>query len=81
MKKEDYRKYLSVDNGRGILLTQNDAFILDNYGIDYKSYSSISDLILVIGHFMDEHLDEDMDGLEAVLEHLLEVYYYSQVKK
>ena len=32
-EKEDYRKYLSVDNGNGLLINSNDAYILDSYGI------------------------------------------------
>ena len=64
MIKEDYRKYLSIDNGKGILLKQNDAYILSSYGIDYEEYSSMNDLIVVVSNYLDEHLDEELDGLE-----------------
>ena len=35
IEKLDYRKYLSIDNGKGILLRPNDAYILESYGINY----------------------------------------------
>lgn len=81
MEREDYRKYLSVDNGNGILLNQNDAFILGQYGIDYCNCSNISDLILLISNYIDDNYDSELDGLEEVLEHLMEMHYYYEVKK
>lgn len=81
IEKEDYRKYLSIDNGKGLLINKNDAFILEQYGIDYMKYTSMNDLILIVGNYIDDHYDEELDSLEEVLEHLIEVHYYMQVKK
>lgn len=77
----DYRKYLSADNGKGLLLKHDNVSILNQYGINYLNYSDLNDLILMIGSYIDEHYDEDIDDLEEVLEQLMEIYYYTQVKK
>ena len=37
-KDIDYSKYLSIDNGKGILLSKEDALVLKRYDIDYKKY-------------------------------------------
>lgn len=77
----DYRKYLSVDNGKGLLLRGNDVLILERFGIDYLDFSNIKDLIFIVSKFIDEHYYDDIDELEEVLEHLMETHYYTQVKK
>ena len=51
----DYRKYLSIDNGKGLLISKSDAFILEQYGINYYDCSSISDLMLIINRFIDDN--------------------------
>lgn len=81
IEKDDYEKYLSVDNGRGLLLRRNDAYILEKTGIDYKKYDNIWDLIFMIGRYIDHHYDENIDELEDVLAHLMEVHYYYEVNK
>ena len=67
---EDYSKYLSYDNGKGILLNKYDKEVLDRYQISYQECSSTKSLIIII-----------TDYLENVLEHLEENYYYNEVKK
>lgn len=79
--KEDYTKYLSIDNGKGILLNKNDAFVLDGYGIDYNNCTSIRDLIFIISNYIDDNYDSELDDLDEVLNHLIETHYYTQVKK
>lgn len=81
IEKQDYRMYLSVDNGKGLLLKEYDAWVLDQYGIRYFDYNSMKELILVIGKFIDEHDEEDICDLEEVLEHLMEMHYYYEVNK
>lgn len=81
MKKLDYRKYLSIDNGKGLLINQNDAFILEQYGIDYKKFSNMNDLIFALGNYIDSSYDEEIEILEEVMEHLLEYHYYYETKK
>lgn len=81
IEKKDYREYLSVDNGKGILINSNDAFVLEQYGIDYCNVSNLSDLILIIGNYIDDNYDSGIDELEEVLAHLMEMHYYYEVKK
>lgn len=81
-EKVDYTKYLSYDNGNGLLLNKNDIFVLEQYGIDYFNCSSISDLIFKIGEFIDDsNWLDDMEGLEEVVDHLNEMHYYNEIKK
>jgi len=75
---EDYSKYLSYDNGHGILLTYEDKEILDRYKIDYNNITNIDMLIYDIGECLEY---EDNDELESVLIHLEEVKYYNYIKK
>lgn len=81
IEKQDYRKYLSIDNGKGILINPNDAFVLEQYGIDYYKCSSISELILIISNYIDDNYDSELEGLEEVLDHLSEMHYYNEIKK
>lgn len=80
IERLDYSKYLSVDNGKGLLLKRSDCFVLEQYGIDYYKYS-MGDLILVIGNYIDDHYDDDIEDLEEVLSNLVETHYYTEVKK
>ena len=81
MIEEDYRKYLSIDNGKGLLIKNNDAYILDSYGIDYSRCSSISDLIIIINKYIDDNEVYELDDLEDVLSNLSEINYYNNTKK
>ena len=80
-KMEDYRKYLSYDNQKGILLNNQDKSILDKYKIDYNKLSSLKDLIIEINEFLEDNYYEDLEDLEIVLSNLEETYYYTQVNK
>ena len=75
---EDYRKYLSIDNGKGLLISKYDACVLDRYSIDYMNVINLKDLIVMVEDAVDEFEDEE---LEMVLEHLSETYYYQEVNK
>lgn len=77
----DCSKYLSIDNGKGILLNRNDAYVLDSYGIDYSNCLSISDLILIIGKYIDDNEIDELDDLEMILGNLMEMHYYNETKK
>jgi len=79
--KQDYSQYLSIDNGKGLLLNKNDVFVLEQFGINYFIYSNMKDLILVVSNYIDDHYGEDIEELEEVLEHLIEMHYYYEVKK
>ena len=78
---EDYSKYLSYDNKKGLLLNKQDKSILDVYKIDYSNISNLKDLIIIINKYLEDNYYEDLDDLEIVLSHLEETYYYTNVKK
>lgn len=81
IEKEDFTKYLSYDNGKGLLLKQNDVFILNSYGIELQNYDSLSELIFDVGSYIDNYYDDEIEELEEVLSNLIEIYYYEQIKK
>lgn len=78
---EDYSKYLSFDNKKGILLNQYDKSILDIYKIEYMNLTNIKELIILINEYLEDNYYEDLDDLELVLNHLEETYYYTNVNK
>ncbi len=75
---EDYTKYLSIDNGYGVLINKDDALILDQFHIDYYSCHSLKELIILIENVLDE---DESEELEDVISRLSETYYYQNVKK
>lgn len=79
--KEDFTSYLSIDNGNGLLLKKNDSYVLDKYGIRYNDLTDLSDLIMIVGNYLDDNYDLDCEDLEDVLSNLIETHYYNQVKK
>lgn len=81
VERYDYTKYLSVDNGKGLLLSYNDIEVLDKYGIDFRQYSNLKDLMNVIGDYIDCCCEKDIEDMEDVFSHLMEVHYYQEVNK
>ena len=81
MERIDYSKYLSIDNGNGLLFNREDVRVMEFYNINYQNCNSISDLIMVISKFIDDNYDDDVDELEEVLSHLMENHYYNYVNK
>ena len=77
-KDIDYSKYLSVDNGKGILLSKEDTLVLKRYDINYKKYGNLNELIFDIESLLDEEDDEE---LEDICSKLSEIYYYNYVNK
>ena len=77
----DYSKYLSIDNGCGLLLNSNVIYVLDSYGIKYEGITSYSDLIFNISKYIDDNYDGDLEDLEDVLDIIKELHYYSETKK
>ena len=75
---EDYREYLSIDNGHGILISKDDAVILKRYHIPYLECTCLKELMTFIEECLNEFEDED---LEMVLDHLSEVHYYQEINK
>mgnify|MGYP004495836895 CR=1 FL=1 len=79
MEIVDYSKYLSFDNGQGILISKSDNDVLLRYGFDVRKYSSLNNLIFDIDNYLNEVMGEE--DLEDVLVRLSERYYYEYVKK
>ncbi len=77
---EDYTKYLSYDNKKGLLLNNQDKSILDKYKIDYMMLTNLKDLIIEINEYLEDNYEE-LEDLETVLSHLEETYYYTKVNK
>jgi hypothetical protein len=75
---EDYRKFLSVDNGHGILIPKKYIYLLEKYHINYFNYSNLSDLLMAIEKSLEIEYDEE---LEDVLDDLCEVHYYQETNK
>ena len=80
LNRIDYSKYLSIDNGKGLLLNKEDIAILYKYGFDYKTYTNLSNLIFDIDNYINSNY-LDTDDLEKVLIDLSEINYYINVKK
>lgn len=78
---EDYSKYLSYDNKKGILLNKHDKSILDVYKIEYKNLTNLKDLIILINEYLEDNYYENLEDLELVLSNLEEIYYYTKINK
>lgn len=76
----DYSKYLSIDNGKGLLLNRDDIDILAKYGFDWKKYNNIRELIFDVDSYLNSVCD-DIDDLEQVLIRIGEINYYINTKK
>lgn len=76
----DYKSFLSVDNGKGLLLHQNEIEILYKYGFDYKKYTDLKSLIFDIDNYINSYYI-DTNDLEEVLINLSEINYYNNIKK
>ena len=80
LAKEIYNdKNMLKMRGNGIYLSDNDAEILNRYGINYQKYISLSNLIFDIENILNE--DTDVDDLEEVSRRLAELNYYNNTNK
>lgn len=80
MLEVDYRDYLSIDNGKGLLLNRSDLEVISSYGFDVDRYSNMNELIFDIDNYINNTF-EDLDDLEEVLVRLSDFNYYVNVKK
>ncbi len=69
-----------LKNYNGILLNQKHIDILTRYGIDYKKYTDVHDLIFEIEDYLNDSYEE-LDDLEWVEEDLAERNYYQNTNK
>lgn len=85
MLKDDLKNYLPEMNSwlipreNGMLLSDYQVEVLAKYGIDYKKYGSIKEILFEINDILDED-DGDLDDLEAVSKELDEKNYYRSKK-
>lgn len=64
--------------GNGIYLSDNDVNVLNKYNINYKKYTSLSNLIFDIEEILNE---EVFDDLEEISKKLSEFNYYNNTNK
>lgn len=72
----EYTMMKRLDNG--IYLSQEQIDILESFNIDYKSVSSLSDLIRLVEEVYDDTLEDVLDNLLDVLQ---ERNYYENYNK
>ena len=61
-----------------MLLSNYQISVLNRFGIDYKNYSSIKELVFEIENCLDDDYDEELD---LVSSQLSEYIYYNETKK
>lgn len=74
----DFNKFKLKDNGKGLLLTNEEIDILKRYGIEYQSYGSINELLYEIDEILNTEYNEE---LEYILDKLNERHYYNDINK
>ena len=85
MLKENYQNYLPnmdswlLPRENGMLLSDYEVSILEQNGINYLNYQSISQLLMAINDILDA--DEDNEELENVAMQIDEKNYYGNVNK
>lgn len=77
----DYKKYLSYDNGRGLLFSNDDVIILKRYGFDCDNYDNLSSLIFDVDSYLNGSCLDDCEDLENVLIRLSDLDYYNNFNK
>ena len=78
IKNLDVNKDFMHDVGNGIMLNTNEEEILKRVGINYKSCSSVSDLLFQIEDYL---IDFEDDELEMLSSRLSEFNYYNNTNK
>lgn len=78
IKSLDVNKDFMHDVGNGIMLNNNEEEILKRVGINYKSCSSVSELLFQIEDYL---IDYEDDELEMLSSRLSEFNYYNNTNK
>ncbi len=65
--------------GKGIYLSDDEVSVLNTYGIDYRKYASLNNLIFDIEEVLNE--DDSSEDLEAISKRLSELNYYNNTNK
>ena len=76
--KQNPRNQLKEYFGGGIYLSMEEQRILQNYQIPYQKYTNIKSLIFDIENELNEENQED---LESVLDSLVELDYYQNIRQ
>jgi len=61
-----------------MLLSDYQIAILNRFGIDYRNYNNVKDLVFEIENCLDDDFDEELD---LVSSQLSEYIYYNETKK
>lgn len=80
----NFEENMLKDCGNGLLLTDIQMNILTRYNIDYKQYSSVSQLLYIIEDYLNEDsffVDGENDDLEWIANELAERNYYMNTNK
>lgn len=65
--------------GKGIYLSDDEVSVLNTYGIDYRRYASLNNLIFDIEEILNE--DDSLEELESISKRLSELNYYNNTNK
>ena len=68
----------SINDVNGLLLTNKEIEILERYDIDYKSCSSLKDIIYMIEDILSE---EEIEELDLISQSISERDYYLNTNK
>ena len=68
-----------VKRSNGLLLSNNDVYILEKYDIDYNSCTSLSELIYLIEDYLED--SDELVDLEELSIKLSEFNYYHNTNK
>ena len=74
----NYNDLLLVRRNNGILLSNYQAMVLKNNGIDFNQFSDVRQLLFEIENCLDDYYDDELD---LVASQLSEFIYYSDTKK
>lgn len=68
----------SINDMNGLLLTNKEIEVLERYDIDYKSCSSLKDIIYIIEDILSE---EEIEELDLISQSISERDYYLNTNK
>lgn len=76
----DVKRDFLKDRGNGIIISDEEALILEKYEIDYKRCKNVNELIFVIEDYLNDSY-EQLDDLELLSNRLSEFNYYNNTNK
>lgn len=74
----DDKKFLKVRNNN-LMLSDNHVEVLDRYHINWRSCSTIRDIVFLVEEYLNDC--DDLEDLEEVSYNLQELSYYSETRK